>query len=78
MTNEDGRIVVAGLTKTYGTLRAVDDLRFTVEPGTITGLQGRAVWLAVGVQELGQVLRVTQASAAEVDAGEAGRAGRWA
>ena len=26
MTNEDGRIVVTGLTKTYGTLRAVDDL----------------------------------------------------
>jgi ABC-2 type transport system ATP-binding protein len=40
MTNEDGRIVVAGLTKTYGALRAVDDLRFTVEPGTITGFLG--------------------------------------
>ncbi len=40
MTNEDGRIVVAGLTKTYGTLRAVDDLSFTVEPGTITGFLG--------------------------------------
>ena len=40
MTNEEGRIVVAGLTKTYGTLRAVDDLSFTVEPGTITGFLG--------------------------------------
>jgi ABC-2 type transport system ATP-binding protein len=40
MRNEDGRIVVAGLTKTYGTLRAVDDLSFTVEPGTITGFLG--------------------------------------
>jgi ABC-2 type transport system ATP-binding protein len=37
MTSEEGRIVVAGLTKTYGTLRAVDGLNFTVEPGTITG-----------------------------------------
>ena len=40
MTNEDGRIVVTGLTKTYGTLRAVDGLSFTVEPGTITGFLG--------------------------------------
>ncbi|HEV3496384.1 MAG TPA: ATP-binding cassette domain-containing protein, partial [Actinomycetes bacterium] len=40
MTNKDGRIVVAGLTKRYGTLKAVDDLSFTVEPGTITGFLG--------------------------------------
>ena len=40
MANEDGRIVVTGLTKTYGTLRAVDGLSFTVEPGTITGFLG--------------------------------------
>jgi ABC-2 type transport system ATP-binding protein len=40
MTNEEGRIVVAGLTKTYGTLRAVDGLSFTVESGTITGFLG--------------------------------------
>src|SRR4029450_10240447 len=40
MTNKDGRIVVAGLTKTYGTLRAVDGLSFTVEPGTTTGFLG--------------------------------------
>jgi ABC-2 type transport system ATP-binding protein len=40
MTDQEGRIVVAGLTKTYGTLRAVDGLSFTVEPGTITGFLG--------------------------------------
>ena len=40
MTNQEGRIVVAGLTKAYGTLRAVDGLSFTVEPGTITGFLG--------------------------------------
>ena len=40
MTNEDGRIVVDGLTKTYGTVRAVDGLSFTVEPATITGFLG--------------------------------------
>jgi ABC-2 type transport system ATP-binding protein len=40
MTNEEGRIVVAGLTKTYGTLKAVDGLSFTVEPGTVTGFLG--------------------------------------
>jgi hypothetical protein len=40
MTNGEGRIVVAGLTKTCGTLRAVDGLSFTVEPGTITGFLG--------------------------------------
>jgi ABC-2 type transport system ATP-binding protein len=40
MTNEEGRIVVAGLTKIYGNLRAVDGLSFTVEPGTITGFLG--------------------------------------
>jgi ABC-2 type transport system ATP-binding protein len=40
MTSEEGRIVVADLTKTYGTLRAVDGLNFTVEPGTITGFLG--------------------------------------
>jgi len=40
MTDQEGRIVVAGLIKTYGTLRAVDGLSFTVEPGTITGFLG--------------------------------------
>jgi len=35
-----GRIVVSGLTKQFGTVRAVDDLSFTVEPGTVTGFLG--------------------------------------
>jgi ABC-2 type transport system ATP-binding protein len=36
----DGRIVVSGLTKTYGRLAAVRDLSFTVEPGRVTGFLG--------------------------------------
>jgi ABC-2 type transport system ATP-binding protein len=35
-----GRIVVSGLTKTFGAITAVADLRFTVEPGTVTGFLG--------------------------------------
>ncbi|WP_350275843.1 ABC transporter ATP-binding protein [Kribbella sp. HUAS MG21] len=35
-----GRIVVTGLTKTFGQVRAVHDLSFTVEPGTISGFLG--------------------------------------
>jgi ABC-2 type transport system ATP-binding protein len=35
-----GRIVVTGLTKEYGGVRAVDDLSFTVEPGRVTGFLG--------------------------------------
>jgi ABC-2 type transport system ATP-binding protein len=35
-----GRIVVSGLTKTFGPVRAVDDLSFVVEPGTVTGFLG--------------------------------------
>src|SRR5690606_41606614 len=34
------RIEVAGLTKVYGDLTAVDDLTFTVEPGEFFGLLG--------------------------------------
>jgi ABC-2 type transport system ATP-binding protein len=33
-------IELAGLTKLYGTHRAVDDLTFTVEPGVVTGFLG--------------------------------------
>src|SRR5689334_13730519 len=33
-------IELAGLTKLYGTQRAVDDLTFTVEPGVVTGFLG--------------------------------------
>jgi ABC-2 type transport system ATP-binding protein len=40
MTDHDGRIVVSGLTKTFGTVTAVDGLTFTVEPGSITGFLG--------------------------------------
>jgi ABC-2 type transport system ATP-binding protein len=36
----EGQIVVAGLTKIYGKLRAVDDLSFTVQPGRVTGFLG--------------------------------------
>src|SRR5256714_15691794 len=37
---DDGRIVVDGLTKHFGKVRAVNDLSFTVEPGTVTGFLG--------------------------------------
>ncbi|HET9141886.1 ABC transporter ATP-binding protein [Actinophytocola sp.] len=40
MEDESGRIVVSGLTKTFGVVKAVDDLSFTVEPGTVTGFLG--------------------------------------
>ncbi|MGN9812222.1 ABC transporter ATP-binding protein [Micromonospora sp. BQ11] len=36
----DGQIVVSGLSKQYKTVRAVDDLSFTVEPGRVTGFLG--------------------------------------
>ena len=34
------RVDVSGLTKTFGSVRAVDDLSFTVEPGQVTGFLG--------------------------------------
>jgi ABC-2 type transport system ATP-binding protein len=34
------RVEVRGLTKTFGAVRAVDDLTFTVEPGSVTGFLG--------------------------------------
>lgn len=40
MAQAEGRIVVAGLTKQFRKVRAVDDLSFTVEPGTVTGFLG--------------------------------------
>ncbi len=41
MTDEPGRIEVSGLTKVFGgTVKAVDDLSFTVEPGSVTGFLG--------------------------------------
>ena len=33
-------IEVKNLTKVYGSVRAVDDLTFTVEPGVVTGFLG--------------------------------------
>jgi ABC-2 type transport system ATP-binding protein len=36
----DGGIMVAGLTKRYGPVTAVDGLAFTVEPGQVTGFLG--------------------------------------
>jgi ABC-2 type transport system ATP-binding protein len=36
----DGQIVVSGLTKVYKSVRAVDDLSFTVRPGRVTGFLG--------------------------------------
>jgi ABC-2 type transport system ATP-binding protein len=37
---ETGRITARGLTKTYGPVRAVDNLSFSVEPGSVTGFLG--------------------------------------
>src|SRR3954452_2626387 len=37
---EPVRVEVDGLTKTFGTVRAVDDLSFTVEPGQVTAFLG--------------------------------------
>ncbi|MGH8794270.1 MAG: ABC transporter ATP-binding protein [Stackebrandtia sp.] len=39
-TNTAAEIVVSGLTKRFGAVRAVDDLTFTVEPGSVTGFLG--------------------------------------
>jgi ABC-2 type transport system ATP-binding protein len=36
----DGQIVISNLTKHYKTVRAVQDLSFTVEPGRVTGFLG--------------------------------------
>jgi ABC-2 type transport system ATP-binding protein len=35
-----GQIVVSGLTKTFGPVRAVDDLTFAVDPGSVTAFLG--------------------------------------
>ncbi len=40
MDDESGRIVVSGLTKTFGPVKAVDNLSFTVESGSVTGFLG--------------------------------------
>jgi ABC-2 type transport system ATP-binding protein len=40
MPQAEGRIVVSDLTKQFKKVRAVDNLSFTVEPGTVTGFLG--------------------------------------
>jgi ABC-2 type transport system ATP-binding protein len=40
MADVPGRIEIAGLSKTFGTTRAVDDLSFVVEPGSVTAFLG--------------------------------------
>jgi len=40
MSEPEGRVLVAGLTKSFGAIKAVDDLSFSVEPGSITGFLG--------------------------------------
>lgn len=40
MTVPAARVEVQGLTKRFGSFTAVDDLSFTVEPGTVTGFLG--------------------------------------
>jgi ABC-2 type transport system ATP-binding protein len=35
-----GRVVVSGLTKDYGGVKAVDDVSFAAEPGRVTGIAG--------------------------------------
>jgi len=37
---ETGRIIVSGLTKSFGPVKAVDELSFTVQSGSITGFLG--------------------------------------
>ena len=39
-TEDAGRVVVAGLSKSFGAVKAVDQLSFTVNPGTVTGFLG--------------------------------------
>ena len=40
MMQEGLRVDIVGLTKMFGTFKAVDDLSFTVEPGVVTGFLG--------------------------------------
>ena len=40
VATQAGRIMVSGLTKRFGTVKAVDELTFAVEPGSITGFLG--------------------------------------
>jgi ABC-2 type transport system ATP-binding protein len=40
MAEESGRIAVNGVTKVFGAVHAVENLSFSVEPGTVTGFLG--------------------------------------
>jgi ABC-2 type transport system ATP-binding protein len=40
MADQQGRIAVAGVTKVFGAVHAVEDLTFAVEPGAVTGFLG--------------------------------------
>jgi ABC-2 type transport system ATP-binding protein len=40
MTQGAGLIAVSGLTKSFGEVKAIEDLSFTVEPGSVTGFLG--------------------------------------
>ncbi len=66
LADESGRIVVSGVTKTFGEVRAVADLSFTVEPGKVTGFlspngAGKTTTLRVGlVATLGWILTVSR------------------
>jgi ABC-2 type transport system ATP-binding protein len=40
MADQPGRLVVSRLSKRFGPVRAVEDLSFTVEPGSVTGFLG--------------------------------------
>jgi ABC-2 type transport system ATP-binding protein len=40
MVDHRGRIVVTGVTKVFGAVHAVENLTFTVDPGTVTGFLG--------------------------------------
>src|SRR3954451_11753560 len=60
----NGRIVVDHLTKVFGTQRAVDDLSFTVEPGSVTGfLRPNGVGKTVKLRMLLVLIEPTAGSA---------------
>jgi len=61
------RIEVAGLTKRYGDLTAVDDLSFTVEPGEFFGLLGPNGAGKTTALEMIEGLRLPDAGSVSVD-----------
>ncbi len=61
------RIEVAGLTKAYGDLTAVDDLSFTVEPGEFFGLLGPNGAGKTTALEMIEGLRLPDAGSVSID-----------